>query len=95
MGINRFAGFKYTFSQAAKIDLKKLDRHVVTKVTNKLDDLVAGREGLNIKMMLGFVPPRYRLRVGDYRVVFEERRSEIIIVVIGVGHRKEIYKKMG
>lgn len=94
MSTNRFLGFKYIYSEAAKRDLKKIDRQVVAKLTDKLDELVGGREGLDVKMMLGFTPPRYRLRVGDYRVVFEEYRNEIIIIVIGIGHRKEIYKKM-
>lgn len=94
MSSNRFGGFRYIYSKAAKRDLKKFDRQVVEKLTSKLDALVSGKEGLDIEMMTGFTPPRYRLRAGDYRIVFEERRNEIVIIVIGVGHRKEIYKKM-
>ena len=94
MHTNRFAGFRYIYSEAAKRDLKKLEYHIVERIIGKLDALVAGKEGLDIKMMIGFTPPRYRLRVGDYLVAFEEYRNEIIIIVIGVGHRKEIYKKM-
>ena len=94
MGTNRFVGFKYLFSESANRDFKKLDNQIATKIITKLNELVSGREGLDIKMMVNSSPTRYRLRVGDYRVVFEEHRNEIIIVVVGVGHRKEIYKKM-
>ncbi|MFA5075175.1 MAG: type II toxin-antitoxin system RelE/ParE family toxin [Candidatus Babeliales bacterium] len=93
MQTNRFIGFKYIFSQAAKRDLKKLDKQIVKKIIIKLDELVTGREGLDIKAMINVKSPQYRLRVGDYRVIFEELRNEIIIVIISVGHRKEIYKK--
>jgi mRNA interferase RelE/StbE len=34
----------------------------------------------------------WKLRVGDYRVVFEFDRS--MIIVLGIGHRKDIYKRM-
>jgi mRNA interferase RelE/StbE len=34
----------------------------------------------------------WKLRVGDYRVIFEFDRS--LIIVLGIGHRKEIYNRM-
>jgi mRNA interferase RelE/StbE len=91
---NQFGGFKYTFSESAKKDLKKLDKFVVKRIADKLDELVAGKDGLSIKMLVSPKHPRYRLRVGDYRIVFEINKNEIIIIIIGVGHRKEIYKKI-
>jgi mRNA interferase RelE/StbE len=33
-----------------------------------------------------------RLRVGDYRVIYEVIEGELIILVIRVGHRKEVYR---
>jgi len=94
MAINKFAGFKYIFSESAKRDLKKLDKQIVVKIIKKLDELVAGKENLDIKTMISIKPQRYRLRVGDYRVLFEEFNNEIVIIIIAVGHRKDIYKKM-
>jgi mRNA interferase RelE/StbE len=35
---------------------------------------------------------RYRLRVGDYRVLYEVTDEQIVILVVGVGHRREIYR---
>lgn len=35
---------------------------------------------------------RYRLRVGDYRVIYEIMDGQLIILVVGVGHRREIYR---
>jgi mRNA interferase RelE/StbE len=37
---------------------------------------------------------RYRLRVGDYRVIYEIIDGQLIILVVGVGHRREIYRAM-
>lgn len=34
----------------------------------------------------------YRVRVGDYRIVYEVRNSVLLIVVIKIGHRKDVYR---
>jgi mRNA interferase RelE/StbE len=36
----------------------------------------------------------YRLRVGDYRVIYDVMDSQVVILVLGVGHRREIYRAM-
>jgi len=36
---------------------------------------------------------RYRLRIGDYRVVYEIHKDRVIIFVVRVGHRKDVYRK--
>ena len=82
MLLNRFFGYKYIFSNPAKKNLKKLD------------DLVSSKECLDIKMLVNVTPIKYRLRVGNYRVIFAEHENEIIIVVVSVGHRREIYNRM-
>jgi mRNA interferase RelE/StbE len=39
------------------------------------------------------VRPEYSLRVGDYRILYQVIKNRMIIEVITLGHRKEIYKK--
>jgi len=36
----------------------------------------------------------YRIRVGDYRVLYEVHATEIVVYVIGVGHRREVYVRL-
>jgi mRNA interferase RelE/StbE len=43
----------------------------------------------NVKKLVGY-EDRYRLRVGDYRVIYEVIDGQLIILVVGVGHRREI-----
>jgi mRNA interferase RelE/StbE len=36
--------------------------------------------------------PLYRIRSGDYRIIYQIRDSELLIVVVAIGHRREIYR---
>jgi mRNA interferase RelE/StbE len=47
----------------------------------------------NVKKLSGY-DDRYRLRVGDYRVIYEVVDGQLVILDVGVGHRREIYRAM-
>ena len=36
--------------------------------------------------------PAWRIRVGDYRVIYEIRNEQLLIMVISIGHRREVYR---
>lgn len=47
----------------------------------------------SIKKLAGY-DDRYRLRVGDYRVIYELMDVQLVILIVGVGHRREIHRAM-
>jgi mRNA interferase RelE/StbE len=49
------------------------------------------RPDASVKKLSG-CEDRYRLRVGDYRVIYDVIDAELVILVVGVGHRREIYR---
>ncbi|MBO0787750.1 MAG: type II toxin-antitoxin system RelE/ParE family toxin [Actinobacteria bacterium] len=51
------------------------------------------RPDASIKKLAGY-EDRYRLRVGDYRVIYEVADEQLFILVVGVGHRRESYRAM-
>ena len=51
------------------------------------------RPDANVTKLAGY-EDRYRLRVGDYRVIYEIVGEQLVILVVGVGHRREIYRAM-
>ena len=51
------------------------------------------RPDANVKNLTGY-EDRYRLRVGDYRVIYDVTEKELVILIVGVGHRREIYRAM-
>jgi mRNA interferase RelE/StbE len=51
------------------------------------------RSDADVRKLAGY-DDRYRLRVGDYRVIYEVADGQLVILVVGVGHRREIYRAM-
>jgi mRNA interferase RelE/StbE len=70
-------------------DLRKIPKDQASRIADALEDLADGMKG-DIKRLTNFTP-EYRLRVGDYRVLFEIEDSSRI-VVYRVRHRREAYR---
>ena len=51
------------------------------------------RPDANVKKLTGY-EDRYRLRNGDNRVIYDVNDEQLVILVAGVGHRREIYRAM-
>ena len=72
-------------------DLKKIDHNWRTKILIAIKTKLVENPYLG-KKLVGDLSPYYRLRVGDYRVLYEIIESKVLIVVIKVKHRKNVYK---
>jgi mRNA interferase RelE/StbE len=75
-------------------DLKKIDLPFQKIIKEKLLILAENPAVLknNIKKLNGTKEDYYRLRVGSYRIIYEKRDKELIILIIRIGHRREIYQ---
>ena len=82
--------YKLTFSDFADKQLSKLPIDVQNRIISTLKRCQI-RPYNHIKKLVG--SKYFRLRVGDYRVILDIINDELIIHVIEVGHRKNIYKK--
>jgi mRNA interferase RelE/StbE len=74
-------------------DLARIDRPHQRIIKEKLLILAENPEALknNIKRLSGDVRDLFRLRVGHFRIVFRKQETELLILIIRIGHRKEIY----
>ena len=81
--------FQLEFKPKAVKDLDKLPRDIAGRVIQKLQSLRSGLKGGDVKRLTNF-SPEYRLRVGDYRALFEV--EGVSIVVYRVIHRREAYR---
>ena len=78
-------------SKSAKKTLSKLPNEVVKKILDALDDLVEEPRPMGYIQLKG--RGGYRIRVGNYRVIYDINDDELLILVVEIGNRKEIYKK--
>jgi len=85
--------YKLKFLGKALNDLKNIDRPHQKIIKEKLLILAKNPMALknNIKRLRGEKDDYYRLRVGSYRVIFKKEEDQFIIIVVRIGHRKEIY----
>jgi mRNA interferase RelE/StbE len=73
-------------------DLAKLDKQVGRRVVNRVRWLASNIESIRPEPLTGDLAGLYKLRVGDYRVLYEVLHDERTIVIHVVGHRREVYK---
>jgi mRNA interferase RelE/StbE len=94
MGHPSCFGYSVIFTDEAKKDLRKLDKQCAAQVCDKIQDLVsAGAAHLNIKKIKSKIA-LFRLRAGDYRVVYHIEHNKIIVYVVAIGHRSDIYDRL-
>ena len=87
--------YKVVFSEKAKKQLKKLDKYVYSLIIGWLEKNIDGSDNPRVhgKALVENRVGQWRYRIGDYRVICEIQDNEIIVLVLEVGHRKEIYVK--
>jgi mRNA interferase RelE/StbE len=81
--------YKIEFSLASEKQLYKLSKDMQVRIISSLERIRI-RPYPHIKKLVGI--PYFRLRVGDYRVILDIKNSEVVILVIEIGHRSSIYK---
>ena len=77
------------------VKLERLDKPVANRVVRKLRWLARNLDSINPESLKGGLAGLYKLREGDYRIVYQVLRSENIIVVHLIGHRRDVYKIKG
>lgn len=81
---------KIEIRKSAIKDLKHISEPFKTKIHEKILELKKFPNLQNIKKLTNF-EPAYRLRIGDYRVLFDLEIEEDTIVIGRILHRKESY----
>jgi len=84
--------YRVLFSKEAKKNIEKLDPSTVKFVRKAIESLSANpTRGKPLACDLAGLRS---LRTSDYRVIYRLKERELLVIVVAVGHRKEIYKKL-
>jgi mRNA interferase RelE/StbE len=81
--------------ETAKRELAKLDRKWQTAILDYLEDEIAPLDDPRTrgKPLVGDRKGLWRYRVGDHRILCELRDNELIVLVVTIGHRRQIYRR--
>ena len=82
------------FNETAKHQLTKLDRQWQSAILDYLEDRIATLDNPRSrgKPLVGDQKGLWRYRVGDYRILCELRDNELVVLVVTIGHRRQIYR---
>ena len=83
--------FAIQFKPAALRQFEKLPRHAQKRISAKIAELRENPHPVGCKKLSG-VPDAWRVRAGDYRVVYQVRREILLVLVLTVGHRRDVYR---
>ncbi|MGI1658535.1 MAG: type II toxin-antitoxin system RelE family toxin [Desulfitobacterium sp.] len=87
--------YHVVLTEGAKKEIKKLDRPMTLLILAWIRKNLEGCENprLHGKALKGNLDSRWSYRVGDFRLLAEIQDSEITILIVSVGHRREVYEK--
>ncbi len=87
--------YQVEFTEMAKKELKKLDRHISLMITSWIRKNLEGCENPRQygRALVANHSGKWRYRIGDYRVLAAIQDEKITILIVTVGHRREVYEK--
>jgi mRNA-degrading endonuclease RelE of RelBE toxin-antitoxin system len=80
---------KIEWTDVARADVRRIDRETAMRVLDGLARFLFTEEG-DVKLLKNSNPKEYRLRVGDYRIRFQDLGETL--QVLSVRHRREAYR---
>ena len=84
--------YNVTFSPRARRELGNLPRAVQVRIKRRIDALADEPRPPGVKKLSG-ESELYRIRVGDYRVLYAIEDEELVVLVVSVADRKEVYRR--
>jgi len=83
--------FEVRWKASAQKDLRQLESKAVRRIVAAVDSLETCAVPTGASKIVGS-ECSYRIRVGDYRVLYSVLTQEVVIEVIRVRHRKDVYR---
>ena len=84
------ANYKLVFKKSVAKDLRSIPNKDINKILQRVESLIteplpAGAEKLSSQQ-------RYRIRQGDYRILYEIEDDILTVTVVKIGHRRDVYR---
>jgi mRNA interferase RelE/StbE len=85
--------YQIEFTKGATRELNKLPTDIKNRIDLKIVNLAVDPRPSGVKKLKA-MENTYRIRVGEYRVIYEIYDNTLLVTVVKVGHRSDIYKEI-
>jgi mRNA interferase RelE/StbE len=82
--------FEVIFKRSVAKDLHQIPKKDVAKILKRIEALRSDPRPNGVEKLSG--QEKYRIRQGVYRILYEIRNAELIVVVVKIGHRRNVYR---
>ena len=84
------ASFKVIIKQSVAKDLRCIPKKAVARILKRIQALAVEPRPSGVEKLSG--QERYRIRQGVYRIIYEIEDEELVVLVVKVGHRRDVYR---
>jgi mRNA interferase RelE/StbE len=85
--------YRIRILDVAARELAKLDKPVGRRIVKRINWLAENLDDIELEALTGDLSGLYKLRAGDYSILYEILRDEQTVVIHMIGHRREIYRR--
>ncbi len=86
------AEYKIFFRRSATKDLERIPKNDLKRILNRIASLAKNSRPIGHEKLAG--QERYRIRQGNYRIVYSIQDAELFVWIVKIGHRRDVYRKL-
>jgi mRNA interferase RelE/StbE len=83
--------FSIVFTASAAREFKKLPKDLQRRISRTIDELAENAHPPGSKKLMS-EENIYRVRAGDYRILYQVQSARLVVLVLKIGHRREVYR---
>jgi mRNA interferase RelE/StbE len=83
--------YRVVFRKSVAKDLRRVPNRDLQRILAAIESLAEEPRPSGIEKLSG--EEKYRVRQGNYRIIYEINDDEIVVVVVKIGHRKDVYRR--
>jgi len=85
------ANYRLTFKKSVTKDFRSIPQQDISRILKRIETFADDPRPVGSEKLSG--QERFRVRQGVYRIVYEIQDAELVIIVVKVGHRRDVYRE--